>query len=136
MALSVGNQALWSDITAIYDSLRTVQSQHSLAQTEIPSLQGGTIYASTIQALNTAINNLTSEKHLQKTPVTGITIPSVGSLIHADIISTMLNNVNAKKDICHFTFSDCNFTFSFCNDTFSFSCDGCPMFWTFSFSGG
>ena len=121
MALSVGNQALWSDITAIYDSLRTVQSQHSLAQTEIPSLQGGTIYASTIEALNTAINNLTSETHLRSTPVTGITIPSVGSLIHADIVSTMLSNVDAKKGICHFTFSDCSFNFGFCNDSFSYS---------------
>ena len=145
MALSTGNSALWSDITTIYNSLRTVQSQHQLTQTTIPSLQGGSIQAATIVALNNAINNLRTEDHLKSTPATGITAPTVGALIKADILTTMLNNINAKKDICHFTFSDCgcftdcDFTFFFCTSfdpSFSFSCDGCPMFWTFSFSGG
>lgn len=131
MALSTGNQALWSDITAIYNSLRTVQSQHELTQTAIPSLQGGTIQAATISALNTAINNLRSETHLSSTAATGITVPGVGTLIYPGIISTMLNNVKAKEGICHFTSK-----FSF-GSKFSFSSDfsdTCTFDWNFTFS--
>lgn len=161
MALSTGNAPLWSDITAIYDSLRTVQQQHSLTQTAIPAYQDTTMLQQTIVDLNDAINNLRTERHLSSTAATGITVPPVGALISPTIFTTMLNNVNAKKGICHFDFSDCSFTFSFnscpsfnscssfntctyhyacpsftCFTEFNFSCDGCPMFWTFSFSGG
>ena len=131
MALSTGNQALWSDIVTIYNSLRTVQSQHSLTQTAIPSNQGTSIRASTIVDLNTAINNLRNETHLRSTAVTGITTPSAGALIRADILTTMLNNVNAKKNICHFT-NDFSFGFDF-----SFSSDfsaSCTHDWNFVFS--
>lgn len=128
MALSTGNAALWSDISAVYSSLRTVQSEHSLTQTALPSLQGSTILASTITTLNNAINALNSEKHL--TVSTGVANPTVGALIKADIISTMKSKVDGLKGVCHFNFSQCS---SF---DFSFSCDGCPMFWNFSFSGG
>ena len=119
----------------------------------------------TVIDLNDAINNLRTESHLSSTAATGVIIPPAGALITPTIFTTMLNNVNAKKGICHFDFSDCSFTFSFnscpsfnscstfntctwhqigcpsftcftCFTEFNFSCDGCPMFWTFSFSGG
>ena len=58
MALSTGSSALWSDINAIYTTLRTVQKKHGLSQTAIPNSQGGSVKASDISTLNNAINAL------------------------------------------------------------------------------
>lgn len=111
MALSQGNSALWSDIDAIYNTLRWVQNKHGVSLTSKPNSQGGTIHAADISRLNNAINALNSEKHI--TMSTGVSNPSVGTLIYPGIISTLRSKIGSVTATCH-------------NDSFrSFSCWTC-----------
>ena len=111
MALSQGSTAVWADINEIYNTLRFVQNKHGLTKTAIPGSQGATINASHISALNNAINALNSEKHI--TMSTGVSNPSVGSLIYPGIISTLRSKIGGVTATCH-------------NDSFrSFTCYTC-----------
>ena len=111
MALSTGNSALWSDINAIYTTLRTVQKNHGLSQTAIPNSQGGSVKASDISTLNNAINALNSERHISMS--TGVTNPTAGTLIYPGIISTLKSKIDGVAGTCHFDSFHSSFHSSF-----------------------
>ena len=101
MALVQGSSAIWSDIDAIYDNLRTAQSNHGLAQTAKPyTTGGGIIEASNIKTLNDGINSLSGEGHLASIQ-TGVPAPAVGIPITADLITTMAEKAAQAAAICH-----------------------------------
>ena len=111
MALSQGSTAVWSDIDAIYNTLRFVQNKHGLSLTSKPAAAGSTIHATDISRLNNAINALNSEKHI--TMSTGVTNPSAGGLIYPGIITTLRTKIGGVTATCH-------------NDSFrSFTCYTC-----------
>lgn len=66
MALSQGSSALWSDINALYTTLRSIQSKHGLTQTAIPSDggAGGQILTTHITPINSALDVMASHRDL------------------------------------------------------------------------
>lgn len=66
MALSQGSSALWSDINALYTTLRSIQSKHGLTQTAIPSgaAAGGQILTTHITPINSALDAMKSHSDL------------------------------------------------------------------------
>ena len=100
MALSTDSAALWSDINAIYTTLRSVQSKHGLSQTAIPNSAGGRINATDVSILNNAINALNSESHISMN--TGVSNPGVGTLIYPGVINTLRTKIEGITGVCHF----------------------------------
>lgn len=118
MALSAGSSAIWSDINAIYNTLRSIQSAHGLSQTGNSGGQGSTIARTNIVTLYNAASSTHGEKHLTGAAWTNVTVPAVGTVIQPGFITTIRTNVNNMNGICHFDFGDC---FSSCFD-FGDSC--------------
>ena len=82
MALSQGSSALWSDINALYTTLRSIQSTHGLTQTAVPSSAGNPINATDITPINTALEAMKNESHLRSSSYVGQgTNPTRGALI-------------------------------------------------------
>lgn len=118
MALSQGNNALWSDIQSLYTTLSSVRTSHGLSAVSAPSTggQGKTIYASTIHTLNNSVINARGETHLASSRnYTALSNPSAGTLLSADWITKLYNNVNGMTGISH-----CN-----CNCNCNCNCDSC-----------
>lgn len=102
MALTAGYSAVWSDINAIYNNLRTAQSKHGLTQTAIPGSQtGASLGASTIADLNNRINALRSERHIGNNANTGVSGPYAGNLIRASDVARLSSVAATCAGICH-----------------------------------
>lgn len=135
MTLSAGNKALWSDITAIYTTLRNAQSKFGITQTTLPS-NPGVMKPSTISNLKTAIVALSNSNYVSSSFVANtkaISIPAVGTLIKATPFSTMNTDVTNVFNVCAFDSSFNASCFGFSSD-FCFSCSDCD-FQSFSFIG-
>ena len=129
MALSTGSSAIWSDIEAIYNTLRTVQSAHGLGQTANNGSQGSAIARDHIVTLyNAAKNTHDNEDCLKGVSWTNVTIPTVGTLITPGFINTIKTNIDNMSSVAHFQFSKFTFSdFNFNNFSFCF-CGGCSGF--------
>lgn len=102
MALSQGNQALWSDIRGLYTTLRSIESTHGLSQIPDQATAPNPIAASTIASLNTyASNAWNGDSHLHAKSYTAVASPTVGTLINANIVSTIRTNINNMNGVCH-----------------------------------
>ena len=121
MSIAQGYTLLWSDIKAMYDTLRSIQSAHGLGQTGLPSLQGSAAAASTITGLNNAVANTHNETHLVGASYTTIASPTQGALIYPSLVTTIRTNINNMNNRCHHTVCDCNCD---CN------CTSCVGYWS------
>ena len=119
MALSQGNSALWSDINALYTTLRSIQSTHHLTQTAVPSDggQGASILTTHITPINTALEAMKNETHLRRSSYVGQgTNPTRGALITPAIISELKTKLDNLATVRHGDSFTCSFNGSgFCN---------------------
>lgn len=96
MAISQGSSALWSDINALYTTLRNKQAQRGVTQTTIPTASAGTtISLSHVNNLRTAINALSP----------GTAVPAAatqGALITATYVNGLKNSLNSVPDFQYF----------------------------------
>ena len=121
MSIAKDNPLLWTDINAMYETLRNIQEAHELDKTDLPSLQGTKASASTISDLNTAIYNTHQEAHLVDASYTTISSPTQGTLIEPSLITTIRTNINNMNDRCHHTVCQCE-----CQC----SCTNCVGYWS------
>jgi len=101
MALSQGNQALWSDIRGLYTTLRSIESTHGLGQIPDQATAPNPILANTIASLNSYAASAHNETHLKGRSYTTVASPTVGTLINASLVSTIKTNINNMNGVCH-----------------------------------
>lgn len=93
MAIAQGSAATWADMLALYNTLRSLQSQKGVTQTAIPSSTAGTkILVSDANTLRTAISGLSPT----------VALPAAaaqGSLITASYINGLKNSLNSVPTI-------------------------------------
>lgn len=139
MALSQGSSALWSDINALYTTLRSIQSTHGLTQTANPSGSGAgtSILTTHITPINTALDAMKSESHLRTSSYVGAgTNPTRGSLITPAIITQLRTKLDNLRNVRHvdsfdsFNGFDFSFDWSFSvgNPGFFFNDNQCVPF--------
>lgn len=117
MATSANNLVLYSDIYALFSSLNTARSTHGLSAVSAPaSLAQGTIIKKEVPDTLKAYIEASTDSHVSSsTAATGVTLPSVGSLISPSIFTRFSSVINTIKNTCH---NDANYGNCFC-----FSCN-------------
>ena len=110
MALSAGNAAIWSDITAIYNRINTARGQHSMGNISVPNNQNATMTVAQMTALKSAMDTLHNESHLRSVSISSVTVPGAGTLISPGFINTISSNISRMTGVCHFGFSRCSWS--------------------------
>jgi hypothetical protein len=74
----------------------------------------GTVATSVVSNLKVAIEELANNKYISGTANTGITIPSVGTLIYPSPFTSMSGTINNISNVCTFdSFTPCDFNNDF-----------------------
>ena len=125
MALTQGNAATWADINALYTTMRSAQSKHSLSQTAIPSYTAGSsIVPAAVTNLITGITALAAESHIKGK----ISVPAAatrGNPIAASYIAGFRTAVDTANNTCHFdSFNPCSFDNNFFDFHYGTECLG------------
>lgn len=132
MALTQGSSALWSDINALYTTLRSIQSTHKLTQTAVPSGAGAgaSILTTHITPINSALDAMKSETHLKRSSYVGAgTNPTRGALITPAIISELRTKLDNLRNVRHGnSFNSFDFSFGVGNPGFFFNDNQCTAF--------
>ena len=132
MALSQGSSALWSDINALYTTLRSIQSTHNLTQTAVPSGAGAgaSILTTHITPINSALDAMKSKTHLRSSSYVGAgTNPTRGTLITPAIITTLRTKLDNLRNVRHGnSFNSFDFSFGVGNPGFFFNDNQCTAF--------
>lgn len=109
MSISKGSKLSWSDIQSIYTSLNGQRSRFGYSQVTVPS-NPGKAATSAVSNLKVAIEELANNKYVGGTAYTGVTVPSVGTLIYPSPFTTMSGTVNNISNVCAFdSFTPCDF---------------------------
>ena len=142
MALSTGNQNLWSDINSLYTALKSVYTKWGATWSDptdrTNQLVQSTASSGDVYNLKAKIEALKSFAEIGNTANTGITPPSAGTLITEDpfvSMNTTISNINAvalnatnngfNGSNNGFGFNGTNNGFGFNSTNNAFSCFSC-----------
>lgn len=117
MAISTNNTTLYSDIYALFTSLNTARQKHSLATISAPaSLVQGQLTKTDVPSTLKSYIEASTDSHVRAANVsTGVTIPSVGTLLAPSIFTRFSSVITTINNTCH---NDANYGNCFC-----FSCN-------------
>lgn len=106
MALSQGNQASWSDISALFTSLNAARKKFNFSEFTPTSsnpqgaTQGGTIYPAVVSKLNDLIVEMRSNRYVSTNANSRITVPSRGTLLRATELGTLRSQIDTINNLC------------------------------------
>lgn len=99
MAFSAGNTVSWGDVQALYNNLNAAKSHIGQSAVSVPGNPGLTV-PSTVTSLKDAIESCKSNGYVGNTALTGITVPSSGTLLYPDIFNRMSSTIDAIRNTC------------------------------------
>lgn len=98
---SSGNQAKWSDITALYTALNTARKKFSFATVSVPAHQGQPTNVSDITQLNSFITQMQSNANL-KNIAKPVTPPVKGELLRPLFVNTLTSTITNIQNANNF----------------------------------
>lgn len=111
MSLTQFDYASWADIQALYTAMNTARKKFSISTVTVPSNPGEMI-PQNVTALNTLVNNMSSNRYLTDVAVTGVTPPRAGQLIKPDVYTKISRTISRIQNTCahdsYRSFGDCS----------------------------
>lgn len=99
MAFSTGSTVSWADVQTLYNNLNAAKQHIGQSTVTVPSNPGLTV-PSTVTALKNQIESCRSNGYVGNTALTGITVPSSGTLLYPDIFNRMSSTISAIRNTC------------------------------------
>jgi len=106
MSISQGAKILKDDFNALFTRIEAVRTAHVSQGASIPATYqsssvsaGASIKSSDVTTLNNALVNLSNSPWIDSSFTSGVTIPSVGTLIQASSISTIESKITTVEGI-------------------------------------
>lgn len=117
MAISTNNKLSWADIQTLYNRLNAARTKFGFSAVTVPS-NPDIAKSSQVQTLNSYVNNMSNNKYLTDVAVTGVTVPSVGTLIYPLEFTKIKTTIDNIRNTCAFDSFDSSFNSS--NNSFGF----------------
>ena len=101
MSVSSNSTLSWSDIQTLYTNLNTARTKFGFTTVTIPG-NPGLATPSNIETLNNHVNSMASNQYLRNVAVTGVTVPTRGTLIKPVESMRISATIDAINNTCAF----------------------------------